>query len=155
EANEAREHGGGAAALDNLDTFSELVEGYLAVDSRGTLPSLLEWIERATEADEVAERVPAPAPGAVQLITAHGSKGLEWDIIAIPRLVEGEFPTTPRNGNGWLRVGELPDELRGDASARPSLNWRIAETQQELRDRIAEYRESLKERHADEERRLA
>ncbi|MGJ0204875.1 UvrD-helicase domain-containing protein [Leucobacter sp. gxy201] len=155
EANEARGHDGGAAALDNLEVFSELVEGYLAVDSRGTLPSLLEWIERATEADEVAERVAAPAPGTVQLITAHGSKGLEWDIVAVPRLVEGEFPGASRSGAGWLRSGQLPDELRGDAAARPELNWRIAATQQELRDRIAEYREALKERHAEEERRLA
>lgn len=155
DANEAREHSGSSAAHANLDIFTELVEGYLAVDSRGTLASLLEWIERAVEADETAEHVAAPAPGTVQLITAHGSKGLEWDLVAVPRLVAGEFPGAPRSGAGWLRTGELPDELRGDAAARPELNWRIAATQQELRDRITDYREELKERHQDEERRLA
>ena len=155
EANEAREHGGAAAALANIDTFTELVEGYLAIDSRGTLPSLLEWIERAIESDETAEHVPEPVPGTVQLITAHGSKGLEWDIVAVPRFVEGEFPGSTRDGAGWLRTGQIPDELRGDASARPAFDWRISTTQQELRERIAEYREELKERHGDEERRLA
>ncbi|QAB17573.1 ATP-dependent helicase [Leucobacter muris] len=155
DANEAREHAGGSAAHANLDIFTELVESYLSVDSRGTLASLLEWIERAVEADETAEHVAAPAPGTVQLITAHGSKGLEWDLVAVPRLVVGEFPSSPRSGAGWLRTGELPDELRGDAAARPELNWRIADTQQELRDRIASYREQLRDRHHDEERRLA
>ncbi|QZY52473.1 ATP-dependent DNA helicase [Leucobacter tenebrionis] len=155
DANETRESAGGSAAHANLDIFTELVEGYLAVDSRGTLASLLEWIERAIESDETAEHVAAPAPGTVQLITAHGAKGLEWDLVAVPRLVAGEFPGTPKSGAGWLRTGELPDELRGDASARPELNWRIADTQQELRDRIAAYRDELKQRHQEEERRLA
>ncbi|QBE47766.1 ATP-dependent DNA helicase [Leucobacter triazinivorans] len=155
DANEARETAGTSAAHANLDVFADLVDGYLAVDSRGTLASLLEWIERATEADEAAEHVAAPQPGTVQLITAHGAKGLEWDLVAVPRLVGGEFPGTPRIGAGWLRAGELPDELRGDARARPQLKWRLASTQKELCDRLAEYKEELRERHREEERRLA
>lgn len=155
DANEARELAGTSAAHANLDVFTELVEGYLAVDSRGTLPSLLEWIERATEADEAAEHVAAPQPGTVQLITAHGAKGLEWDLVAVPRLVAGEFPGAPRTGAGWLRTGEIPDELRGDAPARPLLNWRLAATQKELCDRMADYKDELRERHQEEERRLA
>lgn len=155
DANEASEHAGTSAAGANLEVFTDLVEGYLAVDSQGTLPSLLEWIERAVEADETAEHVAAPVPGTVQLITAHGSKGLEWDLVAVPRLVTSEFPGQPRTGAGWLRTGEIPDELRGDAGSRPKLNWRIATTQFELKERISEYRAELKERHANEERRLA
>ncbi|MFT4233308.1 MAG: ATP-dependent DNA helicase [Leucobacter sp.] len=155
DANEARGAAGTSAAHANLDAFTDLVEGYLAVDSRGTLPSLLEWIERATESDEAAEHVAAPQPGTVQLITAHGAKGLEWDLVAVPRLVAGEFPGAPRTGAGWLRTGEIPDELRGDAAARPRLDWRLASTQKELVDRIADYRAELKERHQEEERRLA
>lgn len=155
EANETREHGGGAAALANIESFMDLAEGYLAIDSRGTLASLLEWIERALEDDEIAEHVPAPQPGTVQLITAHGSKGLQWDIVAVPRLVTDEFPGPSKSGTGWLKTGALPDELRGDAAARPKLDWRIATTQQELRDRIRDYADALKERHQSEERRLA
>ena len=153
EANESR--GAGAAALANIEAFTELAEGFLAIDSRGTLSSLLEWVERAIEDDEAAEHVDAPAPGTVQLITAHGSKGLQWDIVAVPRMVESEFPGAARSGSGWLRTGELPDELRGDRSARPELNWRIATTQKEVCDRLEDYRAALKDRHAEEERRLA
>lgn len=157
EANEARVLGeaGSASAQANLDTFTDLAEGFLAIDTRGTLASLLEWVERAIEDDEAAEHVAAPLPGTVQLITVHGSKGLQWDIVAVPRLVNGDFPGQSRSGSGWLRSGELPDELRGDAAARPQLNWRIATTQKELKERIAEYKSELRERHAEEERRLA
>lgn len=153
EANEAR--GAGAGALANIEAFTDLAEGFLAIDTRGTLASLLEWVERAIEDDDVAEHVAAPLPGTVQLITAHGSKGLQWDIVAVPRLVTDEFPGSARSGSGWLRTGELPDELRGDRAARPQLNWRVATTQKELCERLDEYRAELKERHAEEERRLA
>lgn len=153
EANEAR--GAAAGALANIEAFTDLAEGFLAIDTRGTLASLLEWVERALEDDDVAEHVAAPLPGTVQLITAHGSKGLQWDIVAVPRLVTDEFPGSARSGSGWLRTGELPDELRGDRGARPQLNWRIATTQKELCERLDEYRAELKERHSEEERRLA
>ncbi|MFF8818264.1 UvrD-helicase domain-containing protein [Leucobacter sp. NPDC015123] len=153
EANEAR--GAAAGALANIEAFTDLAEGFLAIDTRGTLASLLEWVERALEDDDVAEHVAAPLPGTVQLITAHGSKGLQWDIVAVPRIVTDEFPGSARSGTGWLRTGELPDELRGDRGARPHLNWRIATTQKELCERLDDYRAELKERHAEEERRLA
>ena len=169
ESNERTGYHGGALARANLDAFTDQVEAFLATDEHGTLASVLAWLERLTELDQAAEHVPEPEPGTVQLITGHGAKGLEWDLVAVPRLVEGEFPSTPKEGVGWLRAGRLPDELRGDAAARPKLNWRIATTQKELLDRIAGvsakadgsaeavpgYKELLAERHQGEERRLA
>ena len=155
DAHAARGHDGAAAARANLDAFADAVDTFLAVDRDATLPSLLAWLELATEDDSAAEHVPDPEPGTVQLITVHGSKGLEWDLVAIPRLVDQEFPGRGRDSKGWLRPGQLPDELRGDASARPELAWRIAGTQQEVRDAITGYREALAERFAAEERRLA
>ncbi len=154
DAHAARGHDGAASARANLDAFADAVDAFLAVDRDGTLPSLLAWLELATEDDAAAEHVPEPEPGTVQLITVHGSKGLEWDLVAIPRLVDQEFPGRGRDSKGWLRPGQLPDELRGDAAARPELAWRIASTQQEVRDGITGYREALAERFAAEERRL-
>lgn len=155
DAAEHRGHAGSAAARANLELFAELVDGFLAVDEQGTLASVLAWLERAVTDDTAVEHLAAPEPGTVQLITVHGAKGLEWDLVALPRLVEQEFPQQAREGVGWLRTGQLPDELRGDAAARPALNWRLASHQQELRDAIGDYAEALKERQAEEERRLA
>lgn len=158
EANERLGHAGAAVARANLDAFAEVVESFLAVDDHGTLASLLEWLEKATENDGFAEHVPEPEPGTVQLITAHGAKGLEWDLVAIPRLVDDEFPAAPREGHGWLRAGQLPDRLRGDIAARPSLDWNwlaSQRTQEPLADALKSYQAALRDRHADEERRLA
>lgn len=158
EANERNGHRGSAVARANLDAFADLVEAFLATDEQGTLAAVLEWLERVAEADEIAEHVPEPEPGTVQLITAHGAKGLEWDLVAIPRLVEQEFPSPSREGLGWLRPGQLPDELRGDIAARPRLDWawlRSQADQKSLVEAMREYQAALKDRHADEERRLA
>ena len=51
----------------------------------------------------------------VQLLTIHGSKGLEWDAVAVVRVVEGELPSAPRDTKGWLGFGVLPYCFRGDA----------------------------------------
>lgn len=169
DANESHGFAGSAVARANIDAFSNLVEGFMRTDAHGTLSSVLAWIERVSELDQVAEHVPEPEPGTVQLITGHGSKGLEWDLVVVPRMVANEFPVSSRTGLGWLRTGEIPDELRGDASARPHLNWRIAMTQEDLREAIGGYSkkvqgetipvEGYKDRLAanqqEEERRLA
>ncbi|MGI8394156.1 UvrD-helicase domain-containing protein [Leucobacter sp. Z1108] len=169
EANERTGYAGGALARANLDAFTDLIEVFLSTDKHGTLASVLAWLERLTELDQAAEHVPEPEPGTVHLITGHGAKGLEWDLVAVPRLVESEFPGSPKEGLGWLRPGKIPDELRGDAAARPKLDWRIATTQAELRERIMGtrgkgdgstepvpgYKELLAERSQEEERRLA
>ncbi len=155
DAGEHTGYDGSAVARANLDAFTDLVEGFLATDEHGTLASVLAWLERATENDEAAEHVPEPEPGTVQLITAHGSKGLEWQLVAVPRLVEGEFPAAAREGMGWLRAGQLPDPLRGDAAARPRIDLDLPQTQKEVVDAIARYQDALKQRHAEEERRLA
>lgn len=155
DAGEHTGYDGSAVARANLDAFAELVESFLANDEHGTLDSVLNWLERATEDDEAAEHVPEPEPGTVQLITVHGSKGLEWDLVVVPRLVEGEFPGSPREGMGWLRAGQLPDSLRGDAKARPRLEFELADTQKAVTDAVTRYQDALKDRHAAEERRLA
>lgn len=146
---------GGAAARANLEAFGDLLEAYLATDEAGTLASVLAWLERARDDDAAAQHLPEPEPGTVQLITVHGSKGLEWDLVAVPRMVVDEFPAAPRDGMGWLRAGQLPDELRGDAAARPALTLDLVETQKDVTTAIDRYKDALKDRHADEERRLA
>ncbi|MEB4615974.1 ATP-dependent DNA helicase, partial [Leucobacter sp. M11] len=153
-ANERAPDAGDARARGNLDAFHEIVEDFLRVDDAGSLASLLAWVERATVEDEHAEQLAAPDPNSVQLITAHGSKGLEWDLVAVPRLVSAEFPGPSKEAKGWLRTGVLPDALRGDAASRPVLDWRLCATQQEFKEAVEAYSAEVKARHADEERRL-
>ncbi len=154
-ANEAR--GPARIAGDQLRAFVDELHGFLATDERGSLTSLLAWLDHAELLDEFAPRTEPPEDDVVQLLTIHGSKGLEWDAVAVVRVVEEELPSTPREGTGWLRFGILPYEFRGDRDWLPSFAWAAADspTQQDLRDALETFKAALKARQLDEERRLA
>lgn len=154
-ANEAR--GPARIAGDQLRAFVDELHGFLATDERGSLTSLLAWLDHAERLDEFAPRTEPPEDDVVQLLTIHGSKGLEWDAVAVVRVVEDELPTKPREGVGWLRFGILPYEFRGDRDWLPRFAWAAADapTQQDLRDALEDFKAALKARQVEEERRLA
>ncbi|WGD36383.1 ATP-dependent DNA helicase [Lysinibacter sp. HNR] len=149
DVKEAQKH-----ARRNLDALYDVIANFVATNEDSTLPSFLSWLDHAERQDSFAARPEAPDPNAVQLITAHGAKGLEWDVVAVPRLCEGDFPSPSRSGAGWLRIGQLPDELKGDAASLPSLPWREVHTQKEFNDLLTEYKNQARERQEGEERRL-
>ncbi|MEJ1231180.1 MAG: ATP-dependent DNA helicase [Galbitalea sp.] len=139
----------------SLHAFGDQLAGYLAVDGDGTLGGFLSWLREAERRDRMAPRTEAAEPGTVQLLTIHGSKGLEWDVVVVPRMVEGELPSTPRSKKGWLEFGTLPFEFRGDASELPLLAWRGARTQQDFDRAYAAFQDDIVAAHAAEQRRLA
>ena len=140
----------------NMEAFFDALNGYLAVNEIAGLGGFLGWLREAEWRDGLAPRPEDPEPGTVQLLTIHGAKGLEWDLVVVPRLVEGELPGTGREGsNGWLTFGTLPYEFRGDAAELPVFDWTAAETRKGLLGLRDEFKEAVKERHEREERRLA
>ncbi|GAA2528447.1 ATP-dependent DNA helicase [Microbacterium mitrae] len=153
-ANESR--GPARIALTQLRAFVDEVRSFLAADDRGTIASLLAWLDHAEETDELMPRTEPPEPGVVQLLTIHGSKGLEWDAVAVVRLVADELP---KNGGamGWLSYGTLPYAFRGDRAALPQLDLRAdaTTTTKTVNDAIKQFKEAEKEHQEREERRLA
>ena len=139
----------------SLDAFSEQIGSYLAVDESGTLGPFLGWLAEAERRENLSPRGEDPEPGTVQILTIHGSKGLEWDSVAVPRMVKDELPGTLRSKRGWTAFGELPFEFRGDRDELPTLAWRGAETQEDFDDAYTAFGEGLEERNAAEQRRLA
>ncbi len=154
-ANEAR--GPARIASAQLRAFVDELHAFLAADESGSLSSLLAWLDHAEQLDEFAPRTEPPEDDVVQLLTIHGSKGLEWDAVAVVRLVQDELPSAPRDTRGWLHFGVLPYAFRGDAPWLPRLAWEreLAPTQQHLKAAIAEFVAANRQRQLDEDRRLA
>lgn len=138
----------------SLDAFSEQIASYLAVDDGGSLGPFLSWLAEAERRENLSPRGDDPEPGTVQILTIHGSKGLEWDSVAVPRMVADELPGTLRSKRGWTAFGELPFEFRGDRDELPTLAWRGASTQADFDLAYTAFGEGLEERNAAEQRRL-
>ncbi|MBS1673673.1 MAG: ATP-dependent helicase [Actinobacteria bacterium] len=119
--NETR--GPARVAATQLRAFGDEVRAFLTADDRGTVSSLLAWLDKAEMTDELMPRTEPPEPGVVQLLTIHGSKGLEWDAVAVVRLVEDELPGRIADAQGWFGFGVVPFALRGDTAALPRFAW--------------------------------
>ncbi len=151
-ANDYRALGGA-----NIDAFFDAVSGYLAIDDVATLGGFLSWLREAEMREDLSPRPEDPEPGTVQVLTIHGAKGLEWDLVVVPRLVEDELPGRPVEGGylGWLTFGQLPWPFRGDADELPFFDWRSATTRKDLVAQQKAFTGRVREHLLDEERRLA
>ena len=138
------------------EAFHEALDGYLALADHATLGGFLGWLREAEWRDNLSPRSEDPEPGTVQVLTIHGSKGLEWDHVVVPRFVDDELPSRSRDGTtGWLRLGVLPYELRGDRAELPVFAWRGADSRKELLARREEFSAEVGAHLEREERRLA
>jgi DNA helicase-2/ATP-dependent DNA helicase PcrA len=139
--------------MANLNGFANLVLGY-AEGSHPTLGGFLEWLEYADQRDRFETPAVSARPGVVQLITAHAAKGLEWDLVAVPTLVEGTFPGV-QSTTGWLSKGELPFPLRGDANSLPIIKLEGCPDQTAATKALNAFKDDQKEYLHREERRVA
>jgi DNA helicase II / ATP-dependent DNA helicase PcrA len=83
----------------------------LQVSDQSSAPSFVAYVRLLIEAGE-APNIP-PANGhndAVRVMTIHAAKGLEFPIVFIPCLQEGQFPPRDRHGS----IPDLPDLAHGD-----------------------------------------
>ncbi len=137
------------------EAFFDAIDAYRTVSDGGNLSGFLQWLREAVRKDDLAPRPEEPEKGAVQLLTIHGAKGLEWDLVVVPRMVENELPAKIRDASGWTSFGALPYEFRGDAESLPVFDWEHAESRKDLLARHAAFSDGVRERHEREERRLA
>ncbi|WP_125609716.1 ATP-dependent helicase [Specibacter cremeus] len=106
-------------ARRNLDAFADAAAEFMQSGERVDLSAFLGWLETAESEEGGLERAPVEAnPDAVQLLTAHASKGLEWDMVFVPGMNAGAFPSgrTDRWSTG---ASSLPWPLRGDRADLP------------------------------------
>ena len=111
-------------ARAHLDALGETAARFASEAEGPTLSAFLAYLEAA----ELEERgLPAGEvevmEGAVQILTVHAAKGLEWDVVAVAGLTAGVFPGPARATDHYLGgLGVLPFPLRGDRAGLPALD---------------------------------
>ncbi|MBB5891583.1 ATP-dependent helicase [Kutzneria kofuensis] len=145
----------GRVGRAHLDAFADVVADYASASPSATLPSLLDYLRTAENAEDGLEPGEVEvAEDRVQILTMHAAKGLEWEIVVVPHVVRNVFPG-PRKSSSWLKnVTELPADLRGDSQDLPRLNLDGASNRKEVEEAIAIHNEEFEERRLVEERRL-
>jgi superfamily I DNA/RNA helicase/RecB family exonuclease len=91
----------GRAAERDLDAAVALFEAAYRLEDhqpRAGVSALLEEIA-AQEIPAAAQEERGAGLGAVRLLTAHRSKGLEWDLVVVAGLQEGVWPDLRRRGS--------------------------------------------------------
>ncbi|RCV50526.1 ATP-dependent helicase [Marinitenerispora sediminis] len=108
----------GAAADRDLDSVVALFESAARYCDRlppGVPEGFLDDLEaQEIPADTLAEQ--APKGEAVRILTAHRSKGLEWDLVVVAGVQEGEWPDLRLRGS-LLGVEHLVDTVAGFAES--------------------------------------
>src|SRR6202012_4329530 len=99
------------------------------------------------------------AQNRVQVLTVHAAKGLEWQVVAVPHLSGGLFPSTAQSRTWLTDAADLPPLQRGDRSSEgvhgvPVLDTSDVTDRKQLSDKISAHRAQLEQRRIDEERRL-
>lgn len=146
----ADSHGGIALdrGLNALSVFYELL-GNFGVDAGDkSLSAFINWLDvsRIFE-NEVKLDLPITSD-AVQFLTVHGAKGLEWKYVFVPRMVDKIFPSANPRPRWTSRPERVPHALRGDRDAIPDQDGFGTKAAEAFRDQMKEHAER-------EERRLA
>ncbi len=110
-----------ARRRESLSAFLDVVAGFTDLDGESSLSAFLAFLRAAEEHERGLDATTPSGSDAVQLLTAHRSKGLEWDVVACPDLTRRVFPSEDLRGKWSTTAATLPGPLRGDAEDQPAL----------------------------------
>ncbi len=148
-----------AGARAHLDALHGVAAQFTELAELPSLPAFLGYLrdaeerERGLEPGEVAVNTEA-----VQLLTGHSAKGLEWDVVAVPGMTVDQFPARSNASDSWIKdPGAVPADLRlTDRAELPGLTLPVPGSgdQAVVRDALEHYVQDWKDFGRDEEIRL-
>jgi DNA helicase II / ATP-dependent DNA helicase PcrA len=106
---------------DQLGAFLDAVAAYVDVDGEASLGGLLGYLQAELEQGTGLDQAVPSDREAVKLLTVHKAKGLEWEAVFLPALMQGTFPSDRVTDNWVTNPSVLPADLRGDAASIPHL----------------------------------
>ncbi|WP_405723576.1 ATP-dependent helicase [Streptomyces sp. NBC_01537] len=143
----ASPHALAARRRETLNAFMDIAANFASLDGDATLLAFLGFLHTAAQYEKGLDSSLPGGENTVKVLTAHKSKGLEWDVVAVPGLVRKGFPSE-RGRELWATNAKvLPHGLRGDAATLP-------EVEEWTKAGLDGFREAMAEHNRVEELRL-
>ncbi|HKE51924.1 MAG TPA: ATP-dependent DNA helicase [Actinomycetes bacterium] len=136
-----------ARRRDSLSAFLDVAAQFRDLEDDTSVAAFLAYLRAAAEHERGLDQATPGGSETVKLLTVHAAKGLEWDVVVLPNVSAGVFPSR-RGRSKWTSSGKvLPNPLRGDRAWMPELaNWSPAA--------VREFAAACRQHEALEERRL-
>ncbi|GHF14783.1 ATP-dependent DNA helicase [Streptomyces morookaense] len=143
----ASPHALAARRRETLAQFLDIAADFAALDGETTLLAFLGFLRTAMQYEKGLDSSLPGGENTVKILTAHKSKGLEWDVVAVPGLVAKQFPSEQPRESWTAQPRVLPHALRGDADTLPGVDGWDSKG-------LASFKAAMKEHQRIEELRL-
>ncbi|MFI1178417.1 UvrD-helicase domain-containing protein [Streptomyces sp. NPDC020799] len=143
----ASPHALAARRRETLSHFLDIAAGFASVDGEAHLLAFLGFLRTAAQYEKGLDSSLPGGENTVKVLTAHKSKGLEWDVVAVPGLVTKTFPSEQSRESWTAQAKVLPHALRGDADTLPDVGAWDSKG-------LAAFKAAMKEHQRTEELRL-
>ncbi|MDR0286022.1 MAG: PD-(D/E)XK nuclease family protein [Propionibacteriaceae bacterium] len=110
-----------AGSAPAVRAFFGHVADFAAHHENASLAAFVAYLDAEEQFGSGLAKPRSTSEDAVAIMTVHRAKGLEWDRVYLPGVVEGVFPDERVTDNPLTAAAALPTALRSDAAAVPQL----------------------------------